>query len=143
MESFRLFLAGTTKTVDLQLVAADLELVLPRNILLESFNAFILELYDRAASRTDQMIMMRIWLRMLISRETVIKSPFLGESRFSKQFQCTVNGGVAYTGMYLFDPCVQFLRAQVLACVDKDLEDAVPLACRLEALDRKIFTQMF
>jgi hypothetical protein len=59
-------------------MAMDLETVLSGNVMLKRFNLLILEFNDRAALCADQMIMMRIRLRVLIAGKTILKPPFLG-----------------------------------------------------------------
>lgn len=125
--SFRLFLTGAAEPVDLQFMIADLESVLPGNVLLECFDALILKFYYCTALGADQMIVMRIGFRVLIAREAIFKPPFLGQPRFGKQFQRSIHRCITDTGMYLFNPGVKLLGAQVLPGFDKDIKNAVAL----------------
>ena len=107
-----------------------LEAVLPRHVLLERLDALILELNDGATSRADEMIVVCVGARMLITGKPVLEAPLLGKPRFGQKFERPVHRGKADAGVRLFDASIQLLRAQVPAGLDKDIEDLVPLTGR-------------
>jgi hypothetical protein len=117
-----------------------LESVLPRHILLERLDALVLELDDSAASCTDKMIVVRVGARMFVAGEPVFETPLLGKPRFSKEFERPVHCGKADSGVRLLHTGIQLFGAQVPACLDKDVEDLVTLARRLQPLDYEVLT---
>jgi hypothetical protein len=143
VDCFFLPLADFAQAVQLKLVVLHLEAVLPCYIFLQRLDALVLELDDGAAMSADEVIVVRVGARVFVPGEPVLEPPFLGKPRLGQELERPVHRGKADAGVQLLDAGIQLLGAQVPAGLDKDVEDLVPLAGRLEPPIDEVFTQMF
>jgi hypothetical protein len=119
-----------------------LKTVFSCNVLLERFYSLILEFDDRAAFRADKVIVVAVRGLILVPGKPVFESSFIGQTRIGQQFQGAVYGGITYARVVFFHPKVQFFRAQVLSCIDKDLQNMVTLGRGPEPLARQVFREL-
>jgi hypothetical protein len=131
--------AGTAEPVQFQFMALDLKSVFPGNVPLKRFDAFIFKLDDLAAGGADKVIMMGIRVRMLISRDPVLESPFLSQTCFDEQFQRPVHCGIADAGVRPFHQCGEPFRAHMPAGAEENGQYLIALAGRSETLPQNIF----
>ena len=139
----RLGLAVNGRAIEFQLVAADEELVLPRHSFLELLYLVVLKLDDPAAAGADQMVMMFFGCDILKTRNAILETPLMGQTRRAQQFKRPVYGCIADTPVGLTEQEVEFLGAHVTPGRYKDLEDPVALPGGFEPLAGQIFGKPF
>jgi len=118
------------------------EIIFSGYILLKRFDALVLEFEDRAAFRTDQVVVMAVRDLVLVPGKPVRESSLIGQSRIGQQFQGAVDGGITDARVVFLHPEVQFFRAQVLSGIDKNLQDVITLGRGPEPLTRQVFRKL-
>jgi len=114
------------------------EVIFPRNILLERLDALIFEFNDFPAGRTDQVIVMIAGWRVFISRNPVVKTALISQSRDGKQFHGPVYRCIADSGLLFLDLKIEILRAHMPAGVDKNAQNTISLGRGAQPLTGKI-----
>ena len=109
------------------------------DVLLE-FLDFVGEEFDRtAAVGTDHVVMTAAIVLVFVTGDAVVKSDFAGKPALSEELQGAIDGGVADSGVLLFDQAVQFVRGEVLASFEEGLQDRVALSRVFKADTLEVF----
>ena len=120
----------------------NLKSILSGYILLELLNSFIFKLDDCAAPCANEVVMVRIVVRMFVTGKSIFESSFLRKSRLSEKFQRPVHRSVSNAGMKLLNPEKKFFSAQVLTGIDENFEDLISLGRRFEPFSCEVLCQM-
>jgi hypothetical protein len=135
--------ASGTQTVQFQLMILHDEIIFFCNILLERFNAFILELDNGTALRADEMIVVVIPALILKARKTIVKSALFSETCRSQELQRPVHRCVPDSGMLFLHPSMQFFDAHVPSGFHKYRQDDIALTRGSEPLVGEKICQSF
>ena len=68
------------------------ESIVPDYLILQSLDLIVVELDQRAATGTDQMVVMGMLVLVLVKHPPVVKLEFPGETTLLKQLQCAIYG---------------------------------------------------
>ena len=131
------------QSVQFQPVALDLKPVLPGDFFLKFLNTGIFELKNGAALTADQMIVMLLVGGRLVTGLTITEMALLGDTAFGKEFQGSINGGIADIGMITTDLEIELLSGEVGPGPQKGIENNLPLPRRFEALPREEIPECF
>ena len=80
-----LLMACCTQAVKLQFMALHFESLSLCNVILECFNAIILEFYYCPAFGADHVVVMGVWVLVFKSGEAILKPTFLDKAGFSQK----------------------------------------------------------
>jgi hypothetical protein len=105
------------------------------------FDLFAEELYQPAAFRADQMVVMLVIVKMLVTRVSVAQALFPRQPAFGQEFQCAVNGRESHCRVLDLDEIVQVLRAEMTLGFEKDLEYQLALRCLFESGAPEMFEE--
>jgi len=130
-----------TTPVDFQTMLLDLEAVLGSNLLLQTLNAGIFKLDNRAADRTDQVIMMMLFTAALVTGMSVAKMARCRQSTLSEEFKGAMHRGVTDMGIFFTNGPKKLFCREVRSCRQKFIKDHFPLLGDLEAVLAEIFTK--
>ena len=112
-----------TEAVNFQLVAPDHKTVPRGNLVLQLFDGLVLELDDRVAAGTDQMIMVFAGQDMLVARLSVVQQNLAGQTGLYKQLEGAVDRGLPDPGIAGLDLQIQFFDTDVLVGGEEYIKD--------------------
>lgn len=119
----------------------DGKLVILCDLFLQPLDIAVLELYDLAALRAYEVVMMLVLMDDLEAGAPLAEFLLLGDPALAQQAQCPVYRGESYGGITPHNFVVQLLRADVPADLQKCLEDQLPLAGMLQVMARDMFAE--
>jgi len=74
----------------------------------------------------------------LVADNAILEVHFVGEAALGEELGGPVNGGVADTRIAFFDKPVKLVSAEMFACLEENVEDAVAFSALLETLFAQI-----
>src|SRR5262249_48640600 len=94
-----LALTRRADAVELVLVRAEIEPVLPRHLVLQALDAGLLELGDAVALDADQVVVVTVTVSELVARDAVAEMALVGDAALGEQFERAIHGGVTDLGI--------------------------------------------
>jgi hypothetical protein len=122
-------------------MVADGEIVFFGHLLLQLFDAKVLEFYDFTAFSADQVIMMLTAMRYLVKGLSGAEIALLRQAAFCQKLERSVNGGVADMGMLFADFQIKFLSRQMGLHPKEFIQNDLSLACEFESLLADILSE--
>ncbi len=110
-----------------------LEFEFAGNFVLFVFDDFAVKLDQRATLGADQMVVMLVIVAVFVARVAVGKSFLARQPTFGQEFERTINGREADSGVFGFDEGIQILGAGMAFRAQKDFQNLFALRGALEA----------
>src|SRR5262249_11230118 len=114
---------------DAQAVARRSKIMLRGDLILPVFDLLAVELYQPAALGADQVVVMLVIVKMLVTRVGVAQTLLARQPAFGQEFERAVNSREAYGRVLNFDDVVEVFRAEMAFGLEKDFEYQLAL-CR-------------
>src|SRR5215470_11494330 len=92
------------------------------DLVLPVFDLFAIELYQPAAFGADQMVMVLVVVKMLVTRVGVAQTLLARQPAFGQEFESSVNGRKAHGRVFDFDDVVEVFGAEMAFGFEKDFE---------------------
>src|SRR5262245_30823430 len=99
-------LAFRTNAPDAQAVARRLKIMLCSDLVLPVFDLFAVELYQTAAFGADQMVVVLVVIKVLVTSVGVAQTLLARKPAFGQEFESTINGREAHGRVLDFDDVV-------------------------------------
>ena len=131
--------------VDLQPMTSFDEAVLIANLLDDCGDRFVGELDQFAALRTDQVVVLRVTVVVLVDLTTIRPRDFAEQTRLFQQLESAVHGRSADTsaGFVARDFCDQIIRIEVFVLSEYLIDDDRPLASQPFPFCQQELTKFF
>ena len=75
---------------------------------------------------------------MLVARHSILKINLVSQAALGEQFERSIDGRVPDARILVLDQSMKVLRAQMVACVEENLEDPIPPGTLLQAVFAQI-----
>ena len=98
-----------------------MKMVMRGDLILLIFDLLAVKLYQQAALGTNQMIVMLVIVKMLVTRVAVAQTLFSSQPAFGQKFERTVNGREAHGRVFDFDQVIEVFGAEMTFGLEKDL----------------------
>lgn len=108
------------------------ESIVPDYFILQSLDLFVVELDQRAATGTDQMVVMSMLVFVLVKHPPVVELEFPGETTLFKQLQCAIYGSEPNRCVLCLHYCVQIFAGDMSFCIQKHIEYQIALTGSFE-----------
>lgn len=105
-----------------------LELVFCRHCILNRFEFRRVEFDDLAATGTNHVVVVLVFVIMFVVGEPVTEANLTSQPGLGKQFQSSVNGCLAYRGVFLVHKLVEIFAGEMFFSSQKNLKDQVALS---------------
>ena len=109
-----------------------LEFVAANYFVLKLLDLFIIKLYQRAALRADEVVVMLVLVLVLVERAPVMKFKLASQAALFQQLQRAIDGREPYGRVFGFDDRIQVFARDVPFCVEKHVEDQIALRRSLQ-----------
>jgi hypothetical protein len=136
-----LLAAGFAGAIDLKTVLGCHVMKFLSNTTFDLLNLGRKELDRIAAHCADHVVMVASIHVMLEPGYTVAKLNFCRQTALNKDLKCAIDGGVANSGLLLFNQIMQFFSGKVIAGCQEDPQNRVALRTPLESKLRQMIVQ--
>src|SRR5262245_15422409 len=117
-----LSLAVRANAPDAQAVTRRLKIMLRGDLVLPVFDLFAVELDQPAAFGADQMVVVLVVVKVLVTRMGVAQTLLARQPAFGQEFESAVNGREAHGRVFNFDDVVEVFGAEMTFGFEKDFE---------------------
>lgn len=93
--------------------------VLFGKVALKSFDARIEDFLNPAAFEADKMVMMAIGMGHFITGDIVRELDFGSNAGIAKQFECTIDSGLAYSRIFCRHVAIKFIQGMMSRILEK------------------------
>ena len=111
------------------------------DFVLPVFDLFAVELYQPAAFGADQMVMVLVVVKVLVTRVGVAQTLLARKPAFSQEFERAVNGREAHGRVLDFDDVVEVFRAEMTFGLEEDFEYQLALRRLFESGAPEMFEE--
>ena len=115
-------LAFRANAPDAQAVARRSKIMLRGDLVLLVFDLFAVELYQPAAFGADQMVVVLVVVKVLVTRVGVAQTLLARQPAFGQEFESAVNGREAHGRVLDFDNVVEVFGAEMTFGFEKYFE---------------------
>jgi hypothetical protein len=116
-------------------------MVMRGDLILLIFDLLAVKLYQPAALGTDQMVVMLVIVKMLVTRVAVAQTLFASQPAFGQEFERAVNGRKANGRVFDFDQVIEVFRAEMAFGLEKDFEYQLTLRRLFESGAPEVFEE--
>jgi len=122
-------------------VAHGLEAIPACDLVLQSLDLFVVELYQRPAFRADQMVMMAVFVVVLVETAPVVELKLAGQAALFQQLQSAIDGRESYGGVFGFYERIEVFARYMAFDIEKYIQNQVALRRALQSLALQVFVE--
>ena len=115
-------------------MAAQYKAVRRGNVLLQLFDAFIADLHNRAADKTDHVIMVAVGMCHFVAGNAVAEMGFGGKPGIAQELQRPVDGCLPDAGIFFLYMQIEFFERMMPGKVEEGLGNGFALRRRIQPL---------
>ena len=122
-------------------VTKRLEFVPAHDLVLQIFDLLAVELDQRPAPGTDQMIVMGVFVLVLVEHAPVVKFKLARQPAFSQKLESAINRREPHGRVLRFNEGVEVFAGDVAFGIEKDIENQVALRRALQSLALQVLVK--
>src|SRR5215213_2368748 len=122
-------------------VMKGLEFVPAHDLVLQVFDLLVVELDQRPAPGTDQVVVMSVFVVVLVEHAPVVEFELASQPAFSQELEGAIDRGEPDSRIVRLDQGVEVFARNVAFGVEKNIEYQVALRCALQSLTLQVLVK--